>query len=262
MSCTLKVVSPDNVSDGSYQPLPTSTEVPPGYVPPPDTNGPDSWEKPVWSPDGDRLAFICQTGICIINKDGSHFQRLEPNETNVIAWSPDGQYLAYGKQALYLYRFQTQTETLVFKPSQLGGMGVIGWIPPHVARWLLNPSTAIVTPSSTPSLLLRLVQLCADKPNLIDNWQIINPNHQDVAYSFEIYDKQTNVVQKTITGIVKSVDSQTQGVMPVIAFIQPGTNTARLYVNGVLQDQKDAADLTCPTPMIPNRSIPSPLPTG
>ena len=52
---------------------------------------------PTWSPDGTRIAFGCRSAVCLINPDGSAFQRFtagaafEPAPT----WSPDSKRIAY-----------------------------------------------------------------------------------------------------------------------------------------------------------------------
>ncbi len=54
---------------------------------------------PTWSPDGSRLAFECNNGICIINADGTGLTMI-PNTSNFPdagdpSWSPDGNRIAY-----------------------------------------------------------------------------------------------------------------------------------------------------------------------
>jgi hypothetical protein len=62
----------------------------------------DAYE-PAWSPDGTRLAFRCSDlgngNICVINADGSGFQRLTNNADweDEPAWSPDGGALAFSQ---------------------------------------------------------------------------------------------------------------------------------------------------------------------
>ena len=62
---------------------------------------------PVWSPDGERIAFVKRSDLYVINADATGL-RLLANVTNateaveVPAWSPDGEKLAFScsKKAL------------------------------------------------------------------------------------------------------------------------------------------------------------------
>jgi Tol biopolymer transport system component len=62
--------------------------------------GPDSASvrKPVWSPDGARIAFGCKLGLCIINPDGTGFQKVAADARIYYHgphWSPDSKRLTY-----------------------------------------------------------------------------------------------------------------------------------------------------------------------
>jgi len=57
---------------------------------------------PFWSPDGTRIVFECgidqsTTDICVVNRDGSGFQRLTRDSGFNMkpAWSPDGETIAF-----------------------------------------------------------------------------------------------------------------------------------------------------------------------
>jgi hypothetical protein len=61
---------------------------------------------PVWSPDGQQLAFVClvdddNTDLCTINKNGGGFTRLtrDPFSKADPAWSPDGKLIAFTRGA-------------------------------------------------------------------------------------------------------------------------------------------------------------------
>jgi Tol biopolymer transport system component len=64
-------------------------------------DGPPSDGLPVWSPDGQRIAFTSthdeNTDIYVMNPDGSQRSRLtnDPAEDRSPAWSPDGQRIAF-----------------------------------------------------------------------------------------------------------------------------------------------------------------------
>ena len=61
---------------------------------------------PVWSPDGQQLAFVCfvdqtDADLCTINKNGTAFTRLtrDPASKADPAWSPDGKRIAFTRGA-------------------------------------------------------------------------------------------------------------------------------------------------------------------
>jgi Tol biopolymer transport system component len=53
--------------------------------------------RPVWSPDGSRLAFSTDNDIWVIGADGSGLRKLIPGGMNP-SWSPDGSLIAYQRQ--------------------------------------------------------------------------------------------------------------------------------------------------------------------
>jgi Tol biopolymer transport system component len=56
-----------------------------------------SWGSPVWSPDGGKIAFVNNSGLYVMNADGSGQEELDGGITERAqhAWSPDGQKLAF-----------------------------------------------------------------------------------------------------------------------------------------------------------------------
>jgi Tol biopolymer transport system component len=65
--------------------------------------GPRSASQPAWSPDGARIAFVCQwpayTDLCIANADGTGAVHLNDDAEldQEPAWSPDGKRLAFAR---------------------------------------------------------------------------------------------------------------------------------------------------------------------
>ena len=65
--------------------------------------GPQSRERPTWSPDGTRIAFVCRwatgTDLCIVNRDGTGLLRLtdDTQRDDSPAWSPDGARIAFAR---------------------------------------------------------------------------------------------------------------------------------------------------------------------
>ncbi|MCJ7751676.1 MAG: hypothetical protein MUQ65_11385, partial [Armatimonadetes bacterium] len=58
--------------------------------------------RPIWSPDGRRIAFLGPTeedsrDLCIVNADGSGFTQIShlPGWEDKASWSPDGQYVTW-----------------------------------------------------------------------------------------------------------------------------------------------------------------------
>src|SRR5262245_448949 len=60
-----------------------------------DNPGPD--EDPVWSPDGQWIAFVSAQNLYTMRPNGSDVAPLTKSkiEARYPAWSPDGRYLAY-----------------------------------------------------------------------------------------------------------------------------------------------------------------------
>jgi WD40 repeat protein len=88
---------------------------------------------PVWSRDGEWLAFTGVDGIYIVRKDGSEIRRLVemeasheketgpwPNRISIVSWSPDGKWLVYDRLSpdgaiIYKVNVESGVETEVFR---------------------------------------------------------------------------------------------------------------------------------------------------
>lgn len=57
--------------------------------------------SPRWSPDGQRVAFVRDEGIYVMNADGADFERVTARHpgTEDPAWSPDGRRLAFSAES-------------------------------------------------------------------------------------------------------------------------------------------------------------------
>jgi len=54
--------------------------------------------SPDWSPDGEQIAFICNSpehSLCLMNSDGSDLQILPVKDAEIPRWSPDGRKIAF-----------------------------------------------------------------------------------------------------------------------------------------------------------------------
>ena len=119
--------------------------------PPPGKHG-LTLAPPVWSPNGERLAFQVNTGffenfvrdLYLARADGSEMTLLAEEVASVPAWSPDGQRLAVAKIAgddVGLYTLAADGSDLQFittifnlewlrwEPSYKGSVPILAWSP-------------------------------------------------------------------------------------------------------------------------------------
>ncbi|MGM0500418.1 MAG: hypothetical protein ACQERL_09445 [Bacillota bacterium] len=82
---------------------------------------------PVWSPDGEKLAFLGPGGLNIINKDGTNQHELSEEYfiAKELSWSPDGQKIAFmsfheGTKEIYTINAEDGSE--IIKLTEEGGV--------------------------------------------------------------------------------------------------------------------------------------------
>ena len=96
------------------------------------TSEPDGVDEYSVSPADGRVAFITNNQIYIINPSGDQRQLLVDGSSSIaesdeyfytqringLSWSPDGGSLAYGRNGLHIYHFETQTDEHVL-PNEI-----------------------------------------------------------------------------------------------------------------------------------------------
>src|SRR5690606_33506574 len=90
------------------------------------TNNSGTDDYPVWSPDGEKIAYVSNNGdygLYLMNADGSNIELLHTGATAYShpAWSPDGDYVVF--QATFdevfdIYRLELATGEIVNLTNQ------------------------------------------------------------------------------------------------------------------------------------------------
>jgi WD40 repeat protein len=84
------------------------------------------WDSATWSPDGRRIVFECDTGICVMRADGSNVQKLaccpmRDHGTQAPQWSPVGTTIAYWSDEdvpdVYVLDLTTGVERLIMESA-------------------------------------------------------------------------------------------------------------------------------------------------
>lgn len=93
-------------------------------------------DRPVFSPDGRKVAFVSNGEICFVNNDGTGFQQSGHSYTtgglgyNYLTWNTDAIYYNNGRGQLFRYDLTTRTATRIYNDSALGsqaGSSVLGY---------------------------------------------------------------------------------------------------------------------------------------
>jgi hypothetical protein len=180
-----------------------------------------------WRPDGEQIATASQDGTLRVWDWPSGSTQIvdTANVFSAVAYSPDGSQLAYGGE--------------VIDPNNVQ----IDIVP--VSELVPTPSpTPTPTPAPTQAALqrVRLTSMCSANPAAYRVWRVRSTNPYDVVVDWSVYNSATGQAGFVV---VPPAQGSTPGEITFITQTEPGPNTVRIFVNGVLQDTKASNPAPC-----------------
>lgn len=109
-------------------------------------------------------------------------------------------------------------------------------------------ATETPTPSPTPAPTqvalqrVRLTSMCSANPAAYRVWRVRSTNPYDVVVDWSVYNSATGQAGFVV---VPPAQGSTPGEITFITQTEPGPNTVRIFVNGVLQDTKASNPAPC-----------------
>ena len=145
------------------------------------------YDEPTWSPDGHWLAFTLgfmdegDDEIYIINVDGSDLQRITYDDygSNYLAWSPDGQEIAFTTPELYILNLSDGSSRHIGETLQ--ETGGLAWSPD-------GEQIAVRAATADGGYTLYLIDANGDNPRQVTDFQLgsgrisWSPDGQQIAY--------------------------------------------------------------------------------
>ena len=113
----------------------------------------DCGKNAKWSPTGDRIAFLSEEGLALINPDGSGYRLLVADADGEVTWSPDGLSIVLGGP--YPAAGDLYQVTGIDDPS------------PTILQLTDTPSTAETSPALSPDGL----ELAYSEGVLVEGWK-------------------------------------------------------------------------------------------